>query len=124
MAKRVKTIFQVRRALSEEWNQVNPILRVGEPGFAIDTYELKIGNGVSRWKELPVSGSSGSTSGLYVAPNKTDFPLVGDEGVIYRAKDEKSLYQWNEQKRSYEELCVSSITANDIDSINGGNASG
>ncbi len=122
MAKRIKTIFQVRRALSEEWDQINPILRVGEPGFAIDTQILKIGNGVARWKDLPDCGSVGVAGFLYVAPRKADFPLVGDEGIIYRSQSEHGLYQWNEQKREYEELVSFSVT--DIDSINGGNASG
>ena len=51
--KRYKTIFQVRRGTSEQWDRINPILRAGEPGYAIDTAKLKIGNGSTPWKELP-----------------------------------------------------------------------
>lgn len=32
--KRYKTIFQVRRGTSEQWDRINPILRMGEPGYA------------------------------------------------------------------------------------------
>jgi hypothetical protein len=42
-----KTIFQVKRGQSAAWFNSNPILRVGEPGFEIDTGKLKIGDGVT-----------------------------------------------------------------------------
>lgn len=30
----------------------NPVLRVGEPGFETDTGKLKIGDGLTHWREL------------------------------------------------------------------------
>jgi hypothetical protein len=36
-----------------EWETKNPILRSGEPGFEDDTGKLKVGNGTSRWNDLP-----------------------------------------------------------------------
>lgn len=48
----LKTIFQVKRGLNEAWERNNPILRVGEPGFAIDKNILKIGDGATAWKDL------------------------------------------------------------------------
>lgn len=47
-----KTIFQVKRGQSAAWFNSNPILRVGEPGFEIDTGKLKIGDGVTAWNDL------------------------------------------------------------------------
>lgn len=47
-----KTIFKFRRASKEQWENVNPVLREGEPGFEIDTGKLKIGNGILPWKDL------------------------------------------------------------------------
>lgn len=38
-----------------EWEQTNPVLRNGEPGFEDDTGKLKIGDGVKRWAELSYS---------------------------------------------------------------------
>lgn len=35
------------------WTQVNPILKMAEPGFESDTGRFKIGNGVQRWSLLP-----------------------------------------------------------------------
>ena len=45
--------IQVRRDTKANWEDVNPILAVGELGFEVDNNRLKIGNGVSAWKTLP-----------------------------------------------------------------------
>ena len=51
-----KTIFKLRRATEAEWEEKNPILALGEPGFAYDVYGLKIGNGETPWLELEYIG--------------------------------------------------------------------
>lgn len=48
----IRTIFKLRRALEIEWEQVNPILQLGEPGYAYDIERLKIGNGQDHWNQL------------------------------------------------------------------------
>ena len=48
----IRTIFKLRRATEEEWEQVNPILQLGEPGYAYDIERLKIGNGQDHWNQL------------------------------------------------------------------------
>ena len=48
----IKTI-RLKRGTSEAWTRVNPVLLEGEPGFEKDTNKLKIGNGTSKWTELP-----------------------------------------------------------------------
>ena len=48
----IKTIFKLRRALESEWEEENPILDLGEPGYAYDTRVLKIGDGQTHWSEL------------------------------------------------------------------------
>lgn len=53
MATVIKTTFKLRRGLAAEWAEVNPILAEGEPGFATDTFDLKIGDGVTAWNGLP-----------------------------------------------------------------------
>lgn len=52
----LKTIFKLRRATEAEWEEKNPILALGEPGFAYDVYGLKIGNGETPWLELEYIG--------------------------------------------------------------------
>lgn len=51
-----KTIFKLRRATEAEWEEKNPILALGEPGFAYDVYGLKIGNGETPWHDLEYLG--------------------------------------------------------------------
>lgn len=53
MADVIKTTFQVKRGTAARWEELNPILNPGEPGFEMDTFKLKIGNGNTPWKELP-----------------------------------------------------------------------
>ena len=53
----LKTLFQLKRGLAEAWDRNNPILAPGEPGWTLDTHVLKIGDGVTAWKDLePISG--------------------------------------------------------------------
>lgn len=41
-----------------EWEAKNPLLRNGEPGFEEDTGKLKMGDGVSHWKNLAYLNTS------------------------------------------------------------------
>lgn len=42
-----------RRGTAEQWSSVNPILESGEVGFESDTTNLKVGDGLTRWVNLP-----------------------------------------------------------------------
>ena len=52
----IKTSFLLRRGTSSAWLSSNPILMYGEPGFEVDTYSLKIGDGQTPWIDLPYFG--------------------------------------------------------------------
>ena len=56
----VKTVFQFRRATTDEWEIVNPILREGEPAYDITAKKHKIGDGKSKWTDLPYQEGTGS----------------------------------------------------------------
>ena len=56
MAQVIKTTFQLRRGNLEVWERNNPILAKGEPSFVVDKNALKIGDGVTHWKELEYIG--------------------------------------------------------------------
>lgn len=72
MATVVNITYQLKRGTTQRWTEVNPILRQGEPGFEIDTGQLKIGNGINAWIDLP-----------YVAgPNGTAVNLIPVDGSI------------------------------------------
>lgn len=58
MAQVIKTTFQLRRGLLETWERNNPVLAKGEPSFVVDKNALKIGDGVTPWKELEYIGLS------------------------------------------------------------------
>jgi len=55
--------IQIRRGSSVDFDQVNPVLKDGEPAFTIDDSILKIGDGITPWNEL---GAIGGTGGNYI----------------------------------------------------------
>lgn len=46
-------IIQFRRDYSSNWTLANPVLAEGELGVEFDNYNVKIGNGISSWNQLP-----------------------------------------------------------------------
>lgn len=99
MAKVYKTTFKLRRGKAAEWSQVNPILAQGEPAFELDTFKLKIGNGVMSYNELPYIAdaaalqSSDSESSILFVDSKT-LPALGGEDILYVVKDTGELKIW------------------------------
>jgi len=49
MATRIK----LRRDTSTRWENINPILSLGEPGLETDTGKIKYGDGITTWNLLP-----------------------------------------------------------------------
>lgn len=45
-------VFKIRRGTAADWSEVDPVLRDGEPGIAVDTNVFKIGDGVLPWNQL------------------------------------------------------------------------
>jgi hypothetical protein len=101
-AQRVR--FQLRRATNAQWESNNPILLAGEPGLASDTIQLKIGDGVTDWINLPyinvagIAGADGTPTSLIpvarIVPatklNKEinvtlPFAIVQNQGIIFTA---------------------------------------
>ena len=68
--RRVKAVIQFRRATEFEWIARDPILRNGEPALSTDLNKFKIGDGSSKWSELPYQTSYSSTEGT------TDYNLL------------------------------------------------
>jgi hypothetical protein len=83
----------LRRDTTANWESVNPILALGEPGYDRTLGKLKIGNGVSVWTALPFlvgDGGGGGTSGVSsVAGRAGAVTLVAadisDSGTVGRA---------------------------------------
>ena len=54
----MNTQFRLRRGTAEAWERNNPVLANGEPGWAVDTKVLKIGDGVTHWNDLTAYGGT------------------------------------------------------------------
>lgn len=48
--------LQFKRGYAKAFAKVNPILLYGEPSFEKDTYKMKIGDGVTKYNDLPYIG--------------------------------------------------------------------
>ena len=115
--------IKFKRGQSSSWTTMNLTLAPGEPGFELDTGRLKIGDGITPWNDLPYLGEDGN--GVVSLSSFEDFPPLGDPKVIYKAEQEKQIYQWNAVSRQYERLGESGGTGSlDINIIYGGNANG
>ncbi len=55
-------LIQFRRGTASQFASVNPVLQSGEPGFATDSYILKIGDGVTPWTGLSALSGFGINS--------------------------------------------------------------
>lgn len=77
MATVIKTTFKLRRGPLATWQEKNPILAEGEPGWAMDAEILKIGDGVKTWNELnAVSGVDPSMIDAAVENYLNEHPII------------------------------------------------
>ncbi len=103
--------IQLKRGKSSSWSSLNIVLNPGEPGFEIDTGKLKVGDGTTAWNDLPYLGEDKTL--IVNANTHYDFPAIGDASIIYKASQEKQLYQWNESSYEYEVLLPSDLVTQD-----------
>lgn len=88
--------IKLRRALASEWESVNPILLSGEPGVELDSFKLKIGNGILSWNDLPYIAGGVGTTLIYNAIEVVDeLPEVGSEQSFYKLSSDQKIYYWN-----------------------------
>lgn len=112
--------IQFKRGVASRWAELNPILQAGEPGFVTDENRFKIGDGSTQWSDLSYIGENEVVN----AQTHYDFPSIGKQNVIYKAEDEKLIYQWNSTELKYEALnTIESDIPLDIDLIDCGGAS-
>ena len=55
--------FLLRRDTATNWYSKNPVLQSGEPGYDLTNGILKIGDGVTPWRNLISLGNGGGASG-------------------------------------------------------------
>lgn len=95
------TTFQLKRGTAARWNEVNPILAQGEPGFELDTLKLKIGDGIRTWKEL----SYVDIPEIITVDTFADLEkLQGATSIIYVVIEDNKMYRWDETENTYKAL--------------------
>ena len=115
--------IQFKRGTAARWDELNLVLEAGQPGYVTDENRIKIGDGVTPWRELPYLGEDNVIN----FNTHFDFPTVGRENVIYKAEEEKLLYQWNTAEMKFEKIGAASEGGSDLSNIkviHGGNAYG
>ena len=112
--------IQFKRGKAARWQEVNPVLEAGQPGYVTDENRLKIGDGVTAWNDLPFIGEDNVQN----YATHYEFPSVGRENVVYKACEEKLLYQWNSAETKYEKIGESEDSGDlsNIKIIHGGSA--
>ena len=53
----IQHTYRLKRGTAQRWEQLNPVLEEGEPGFETDTNKLKIGDGFTPYMALPYIAS-------------------------------------------------------------------
>lgn len=102
MSNGLKTHIRLRRASAFEWNAVNPVLLAGEPGLELDTFQLKIGNGILNWNDLPYIGNEVGTTLVYNAIEVVDeLPAIGSEQSFYKVSSDQKVYYWNGNENKF-----------------------
>ena len=101
MATVVKTTFKLKRGSAARWEELNPILAQGEPGFAYDTNILKIGNGIDTWKDLSIVNAEayaispdGDSLAVNVDNKMTIYGFAEAESNQVPIKDEGGKIKW------------------------------
>ena len=80
----INYVIQLKRQIAANWTQVNPILRMAEPGFESDTGKVKIGDGITRWNSLPYLVSSPTFDSIVLDESITNSKIA--DGAIDNSK--------------------------------------
>lgn len=78
----INYVIQFKRQHSMMWEQVNPILKMGEPGFESDTGRVKIGDGIKQWNDLGYLSLNKSDDGVIL---ETDIGTVTTDMLATRS---------------------------------------
>lgn len=112
----------MRRDTAPNWSIANPILGISESGFEIDTGLFKVGNGITKWNDLPYANTNeaGVTANagvimevpaddkLYVRTRNSDSIYGGWVEVPVQEAPEDGLYARNGESKSWEKIDLDS----------------
>lgn len=122
--------YRLKGGEQEAVERNNPFLERREPIVVYckdGVTRMKIGDGVHRYNELDWMGGEQKDyqEQIVTFDDHFKFPIPGDNTLVYRAKNESVLYQWDDVDYRYEPLVNADvdISVDDIEIINGGRAS-
>lgn len=75
-------LIRLRRGTRAEWLGSSRVLADGEPGVAIDTGEVRFGNGTATWANLPTAAASSSGSQIVVVDSYAQAPAGLPTGTV------------------------------------------
>lgn len=75
--------LQIKRDDAAVWTSVNPVLSDGEFGFERDTNQLKIGNGVFNWVDLPYIPAQSVITSLTVEVRNSTGSTIPKGAVVF-----------------------------------------
>jgi hypothetical protein len=82
--------FELRRNTAAGWNP-NFVLLAGEPGTETDTGQMKIGDGVRPWSQLPYVGN-GQSGGGGQGPTGPTGPMGPIQSIGFDGGNAASVY--------------------------------
>jgi hypothetical protein len=130
----------IRRDTTVNWEENNPVLLAGEPGYETDSYKIKIGDGQSKWLDLPYyAGATGATGSTGIGPTGSAGPtgpmldlvnpltyiqltnLISESslvpGVYYTITDYKTCYDRPDFDASGNKILDNTYVQGDVDPI-------
>lgn len=110
MNKTLRAKILVKRGSQSEWESLNPVLLAGEIGADTTNRTIKVGNGTSRWDDLPyISGGESAedtiqltgTSGTLSEHQQSQLNKAGTGAIIIVDEQYKFLFVGNQSENPY-----------------------
>ena len=95
------TKLQIRNDSSENWLEVNPILDMAEIGYETTTNKIKVGDGMTAWKELPyLKGESYNDTAIKqeISSINTTLEEKADKESVYTKEEIEELKYIDEEE--------------------------
>ncbi len=95
------TKLQIRNDSSENWLEVNPILDMAEIGYETTTNKIKVGDGMTAWKDLPyLKGESYNDTAIKqeISSINTTLEEKADKESVYTKEEIEELKYIDEEE--------------------------
>ena len=74
------TRIKLRRDTATNWEDVNPVLALGEAGYDTTHHEIRVGDGSTAWIDLPPIGGSGGN--ILISQNQSHNLILNNNGFL------------------------------------------